>query len=231
MTTNSTHRRAAEAGTPAAGSAGPEARRLLLEAAERLFAERGLEGVSVREIAAEAGVSHGGLNYHFGTKEQLYVAVLKGNALTERRERELREALEVIEPGEARRHLEIFIRSLIHALTRPLEGIAAGLLTREVTRHEGPREVVFEVIDQDRRVLEHLLGILAPHITDPVELRLVAVGTLSQAALYRLARPVTLRLIGVEQLEDELVDRIGDEILRTTLLRLGLPAPDEEPSS
>lgn len=44
----------------------------LIEAAERLFAERGLEGVSLREIAAAAGQgNHSVVQYHFGGKENL----------------------------------------------------------------------------------------------------------------------------------------------------------------
>lgn len=43
----------------------------LIEAAAALFAERGVSGVSLREIAAQAGVNHGLIHRHFGTKENL----------------------------------------------------------------------------------------------------------------------------------------------------------------
>ncbi len=50
----------------------------LIEAAERLFAERGMHGVSLREIGAEAGQRNtGAVRYHFGTKEQLLDAVFE----------------------------------------------------------------------------------------------------------------------------------------------------------
>lgn len=48
----------------------------LLQAAARLFAERGPAAVSVRDIAAEAGVNHGLVHRHFGSKEALLGAVL-----------------------------------------------------------------------------------------------------------------------------------------------------------
>lgn len=48
----------------------------ILEAARRLFAERDLSTVSIRHIAAAAGVSHGLLQHHFGTREQLVAAVM-----------------------------------------------------------------------------------------------------------------------------------------------------------
>lgn len=49
----------------------------ILDAAERHFAERGFAGVSVREIAGEAGLrNQGSLYHHFRDKHALYDAVL-----------------------------------------------------------------------------------------------------------------------------------------------------------
>lgn len=47
-----------------------------MAAATPLFAEKGLNGVSVREIAAAAGVNLSMISYYFGGKEGLYSAVL-----------------------------------------------------------------------------------------------------------------------------------------------------------
>src|SRR3954470_16733839 len=51
-------------------------KRAVLDAAERLFAERGFAGTSLRDIATASGVSHPLIQHHFVTKEGLYVAVL-----------------------------------------------------------------------------------------------------------------------------------------------------------
>jgi TetR/AcrR family transcriptional regulator len=48
----------------------------ILAAAEKLFADRGYDGASLGEIAAEAGLSRGTPSYFFGSKEELYVDVL-----------------------------------------------------------------------------------------------------------------------------------------------------------
>jgi len=49
----------------------------LLEAAERLFAKKGITSVSIREINREAGnKNHTALQYHFGSLEQLVQAIL-----------------------------------------------------------------------------------------------------------------------------------------------------------
>ncbi|MEU7577100.1 TetR/AcrR family transcriptional regulator [Streptomyces sp. NPDC041068] len=52
-------------------------RRLIAEAVWRIAAERGLEAASMREIAAEAGVSLRVVQYHFDSKHQLLVSALR----------------------------------------------------------------------------------------------------------------------------------------------------------
>ena len=47
----------------------------LLDAAERLFSQNGIEGTSVREIIKAAGANLGAINYHFGTKDRLALEV------------------------------------------------------------------------------------------------------------------------------------------------------------
>ncbi len=55
--------------------AGNDGRARLLQVAMRLFAEKGYDGVTVRDIAAAASVSVGLINHHFGSKEGLREAV------------------------------------------------------------------------------------------------------------------------------------------------------------
>lgn len=50
------------------------ARARIRDAAIRLFADRGIDGTTVRDIAREAGVSPGLLRHHFGSKEALRAA-------------------------------------------------------------------------------------------------------------------------------------------------------------
>jgi AcrR family transcriptional regulator len=53
-----------------------ETRRLLLDAAERVFIRRGLPGSSVEEIAAEAGFTRGAFYSNFESKDELFVELL-----------------------------------------------------------------------------------------------------------------------------------------------------------
>ena len=61
--------------------AGVDTRRRLLDAAERLFAEREYDGTSLRDIADEADL-HGALStYHFGSKDKLFDEVIRRRAI------------------------------------------------------------------------------------------------------------------------------------------------------
>lgn len=55
---------------------GTATRTKLLKTAERLFAEQGVDAVSIRAINAAAGLGPASVNYHFGTKDDLLAAVL-----------------------------------------------------------------------------------------------------------------------------------------------------------
>ncbi len=54
----------------------------ILDAAERLFAERGFDAVTMADIGAGAGVSRGTPGYFFGTKRNLYGEVVRRAAAT-----------------------------------------------------------------------------------------------------------------------------------------------------
>jgi AcrR family transcriptional regulator len=49
----------------------------ILTAAEALFAQRGFEGASLRQLTAAAGVNLAAVNYHFGSKDNLVEEVFK----------------------------------------------------------------------------------------------------------------------------------------------------------
>ncbi len=52
----------------------------ILDAAEKLFAERGMAGASLRDIASLAGADLGSITYHFTSKENLFNQVLARRA-------------------------------------------------------------------------------------------------------------------------------------------------------
>jgi AcrR family transcriptional regulator len=88
-------------------------RQSILRAAINLFAEKGFEGASVRDIVGRAKVNQAAINYHFEGKEGLYAEVLKAalDALT-------RQAADAAALADLPR--EAALRQFVHEQLRPL---------------------------------------------------------------------------------------------------------------
>jgi AcrR family transcriptional regulator len=93
-------------------------REMLLDAAARLFAERGIDNVSIAEIVRTAGQRNtSAVNYHFGSRDEVLRAVLARHVpvIAERR----RQLLE-----EAQGRPDTDVRSAAEAIVRPLTEFA-----------------------------------------------------------------------------------------------------------
>lgn len=66
-------------GRPKGGSSA-QTRERILDAAEQLFADRGYDGASIRDVASEAGLQVHSVGYHFGPKAALFDAVVARRA-------------------------------------------------------------------------------------------------------------------------------------------------------
>jgi AcrR family transcriptional regulator len=96
-----------------------ESKQRLLDAAEQLFADRGFEVVSVRDITQLAKANVAAINYHFGTREGLIALVVTRYLTPVNDERLARlEILERKSPGKA-----LHVEEIIDAFVRPLLGI------------------------------------------------------------------------------------------------------------
>ena len=62
-----------------AGVSAEQTRTELLAAAARVFASKGYDGASIADICAEAGLSTGPVYAHYGSKADLFVAVLEAH--------------------------------------------------------------------------------------------------------------------------------------------------------
>lgn len=98
-------------------------RETILVAAESLFAEQGFEGVSLGQIAAAAGLSRGTPSYFFGSKADLYEAVL--TRAFERREEATRHACEPLLAWATADDGELIQTPLAQAVEGYLEFLAA----------------------------------------------------------------------------------------------------------
>jgi AcrR family transcriptional regulator len=89
----------------------------ILDAAEMLFAEEGLHAVSVRQIAAAAGVPTGLITYHFESKDGLYRAVFDRRSPTIVEQRLIGLQIANDEPDLERR-LSLIVKALVLPMVR-----------------------------------------------------------------------------------------------------------------
>ena len=57
---------------PAIDPVSPDTKSRIIDAAEQLFMEHGFEATSLRSLTAAASVNLAAVNYHFGSKEELF---------------------------------------------------------------------------------------------------------------------------------------------------------------
>ncbi|MEJ2218450.1 MAG: helix-turn-helix domain containing protein [Gemmatimonadota bacterium] len=153
----------------------------LVQAATRLFAERGYAGTSIRAITAEAGANLGAVTYHFGTKEKLYAAVLCSLFVP------LAEAVEAEAEagGSALDRIESILRLIFGHLSEHPE--MPPLLLHEVAAGRTPPEGGFA---QVRRILAGIAGVIEEGHDDGT----IRAGSPVPLALGVIALPVHLTI-------------------------------------
>lgn len=94
---------------------GPDLRGVILDAAEDLFSRHGFYGVTVRQVAAEAGVDTALIHYYFGAKRELFDAVFarRADILNEAR-------LEALAAYQATHSSDMTVEGVIEAFIDPL---------------------------------------------------------------------------------------------------------------
>lgn len=110
---------------PIRGMATDDTKTTILDAAERLFAERGFAATSLRELTGRANANLAAVNYHFGSKEGLAIAVLArrlGPINAERRRR--------LDTLAARPTVESIVRAFLEPVFRPASGLPDDALSR-----------------------------------------------------------------------------------------------------
>lgn len=103
----------------------------ILDAAEEEFARYGLAGARTEPIAANTGVTKAMIHYYFGTKEELYQAVLKRHAASFLNAVEQLD-LNDLSPEEALK--KILRLAVVHESTQPYQG---KVLLHEAMTNEG----------------------------------------------------------------------------------------------
>jgi TetR/AcrR family transcriptional regulator len=147
-------------------------RRAILDAAEIEFADKGLAGARVDIIAVESCANKRMLYYYFGSKEDLYMAVLE-RAYGAMRERERELNFTDLEPLDAIRTLVEFKFDYYVANPRIIPLLAAENMNggKYLRRSRRLRDMHLSLIDMIRKVLAagERQGVIRPGI-DPFQL-------------------------------------------------------------
>jgi AcrR family transcriptional regulator len=158
----------------------------LIEVAERLFAQHGLDGVSLRQIAAEAGtLNNSAVRYHFGSKEALVTAIIEYRLPHIIQRRELLAARS--DPDDLRSVLEAHLLPVIDMAesTDNQYLIFIEQLQRYGRGEDHPFMHVSPPLRDSHRTFLHAAGALLGHL--PEELRTERVAAVTAQCLHASA--------------------------------------------
>ncbi len=205
----------------------------LVEAAGQLFAEQGFDAVSTRMIADKAGVNLGGIHYHFGSKEKLYVAAFRHVAVSFKStcfEDVAEERPELMDtPQGVVRIIRMALKTLFRDIMSPLEDSwKRALILRELFSSSSAlptlsRDVFKPKLDRD-------IDFFRKVRPDVAEATLIIWGNMlhAQMVFYLQAQDVINLSYGPLVSGTEFYDKAAWELGSALILLLGLPLEVEK---
>jgi TetR/AcrR family transcriptional regulator, regulator of cefoperazone and chloramphenicol sensitivity len=191
----------------------------ILEAAGQLFAERGFESTTVRDICQAAGANVAAVNYYFGDKERLYV-----EAVVRAHKWRLDQATlpDWDEHTTARKKLADFIETFFRrVLGGPDDTWRTKIVMREIMN---PTAACAEIANSNIRpqfeILQSILRQLLPASTTDEELHLTAFSIVGQCLFYHVAGPVIRNLVEESEYATYDVEKLAAHVTKVTLAAL-----------
>jgi AcrR family transcriptional regulator len=191
----------------------------LTDAAGAIFAERGFQATTVREICAAAGANVAAVNYHFGDKLGLYSSVLREMT-------QATHASTVVPAFTAEGSPEDRLRLLIATMLRSMTSDVKTFRMMRIVAHElaSPTPVLDQVVDEFIGPSQARLCKLVGEILgmDPGEetTRLCALSIVGQVLHFAKARPVITRLWPRMKYAERDIDLIAAHVASFTLAAL-----------
>ena len=211
--------------------ASDDTRTRILNAAGPIFAQKGYEAATVREICQQAGVNLASVNYYFGGKERLYLEVL-GHAHPIKvgwsHPREWPEGT----PPEAK--LRDFIRSMLtHLLGVEPTSWEEQLIVREIMSPTPAfRELLLEHFQARFGQLQRILHEVLPADTPAYKRHQIGFSIIGQCVYHRAARNIIPLIVGEEELEAHYgIEPLAEHVSQVSLAALGLAPPFARPGS
>ena len=199
----------------------------LIEAAGEEFAAHGFEGATIRSISKRANTNIAAVNYHFGDKENLYAAALIEAHRCGKEETD--ETADVdVDPAE-------MIRRFIHRFLTNIQRESAGswqtaMMHREMIEPSKASDVL--VRESIRPRFERLRSAIAALCPDADDRRVnaLAFSVVGQCLHYKVATPISRRLIGEAGYQSLDSAYLTEHISRFCLAAMGVCEPFAGPS-
>jgi AcrR family transcriptional regulator len=188
----------------------------IVDAAGELFAERGFDGTTVRDICQAADANVAAVNYYFGDKQRLYVeAVVRAH----RRRMERVKLPEWSADTPPEQKLGDFIKTFIRRVrSGPDDTWHTRLIMREIGNPSAAcAELVQSSIRPQFEILLSILVELLPEETDQEKLRLTAFSIVGQCLFYHFADPVIRNLLSAEDYSSLDIDKLAEHITEFSL--------------
>lgn len=204
------------------------AREALLDAAEKLFSEKGYEAVGTRELADAAGVNLGAIQYYFGSKAELFIQTV--HRIMERGSEEHRSIITeppVRNKDEAALRLCQFVRTFLCYLLRPSGPQACRIMYREALSERSPEvfeallsSVIVKFIGPVDQLLLSVVRQFRP-AGDALSNGLYVQSFIGQCSFYVTHGPFAARLRGVDFAASPYFEQAGRHISTFSLRGLG----------
>jgi AcrR family transcriptional regulator len=164
-------------------------RRRILNHAAALFAERGFEKVTVREICRAARANVAAVNYHFGDKRSLYLAVVRSaiDIMRETNELSIEAGRGATPEDQLRAYVRVFMTRMT---TKGPHSWIHKLMTRELEEATDAFELVIrEVIEPRQQYLSEIIGAISGLPVDDVRVIRAGVSLQAQCLLFSRSLP------------------------------------------
>jgi len=196
-----------------------DTRERLLAAAGSVFADKGFEAATVRDICQQAGANLAAVNYYFGDKERLYIETVKAAHRLRAEQVPLpRWSAEVPPTDKLRGFIETMLTRLVKDPSPPWH---VKLMMREVFQPTAAcAELVREFFRPHFELLLEILDGLLPANTPEVKRHLVAFSIVGQCLHHRFAAPVVQMLVGEEEYASYTPQRLAEHISRFSIAAL-----------
>jgi TetR/AcrR family transcriptional regulator, regulator of cefoperazone and chloramphenicol sensitivity len=188
----------------------------IIDAAGELFAERGFEATTIRDICQAADANVAAVNYYFGDKQRLYIeAVVRAHRW--RMEQVQLPDWTLRTRPETR--LADFISTFIRRVrSGPGDTWHSRLIMREIGNPTAAcAELVQSSIRPQFEMLLSILRELLPDETDAESLRLIAFSIVGQCLFYHFADPVIRNLLNEVEYAALDTDKLAKHITEFSL--------------